>query len=264
MCLLDRTLPKYSNVYLKFTSKPKTVKIGRCYKLNRRYSPEEREKLIKIIPVKNDSLVEQKLIKEFDKVFEKEKGKNETFVYNNLNQVKALFDSCISESDKVKLNFNESKHIQKIVLSHDNYHGVWISPQVVRVLINNYVEDSNVKKDYDDIMDSLNAYISNDDYAYTEHNDLLNQNCSYRLFHKYVIIQNNDDLMVNGSRLWNSICEMENKKFAGKSLSRFLKSKRIQKIKEQFNRNYPNESFYTEKIKTSNNHNLMEYIFIMF
>ena len=99
------------------------------------------------------------------------------------------------------------------------------------------------------MMDSIDAYISNDDYTYTEHNDLLNQNCSYRLFHKYVVIQNNDDLMINGSRLWNSICEIENKKFAGKSLSRFLKSKRIQKIKEQFNRGHPNEPFHTEKIK---------------
>lgn len=249
LCLLDPTLPKYSNVYLKFTSVPKTVKIGKCYDLLNE-PIEQNEKLIKIVPVKDDSTVEQKLIiSEFSKVYEKENDENETFIYNNLNQVKVLFNSCISESDKVKLGFNNSKHIQKIVLSHDNYHGVWISPQVVRILINNYVEDSNVKKDYDDIMDSLNAYISNDDYTYTEHNDLLNQDCSYRLCHKYVVIQNNDDLMVNGSRLWNSICETENKKFAGKSLSRFLKSKRIQKIKEQFNRNYPNKSFHTEKIK---------------
>lgn len=250
LCLLDRTLPKYSNVYLKFTSKPKTVKIGRCYELNRRYSPEEREKLIKIIPVKNDSLVEQKLIKEFDKVFEKEKGKNETFVYNNLNQVKALFDSCISKSDKVKLNFNESKHIRKGKLA-DDYQGMWISPQVVRILINNYIEDPNVKKDYDDMMDSIDAYIEKDVYVYIERNHLLNQNCLYWLFHKYVVIQNNDDLMVNGSRLWNSICETENKKFVGKSLSRFLKSKRIQRIKEQFDIAYPNEPFYTEKIKNT-------------
>ena len=190
----------------------------------------------------------KKIISEFSKVYEKENDENETFIYNNLNQVKALFNSCISESDKVKLNFNESKHIRKGKLA-DDYQGMWISPQVVRILINNYIEDPNVKKDYDDIMDSIGVYIEKDDYTYTEHNDLLNQNCSYRLFHKYVIIQNKDDLMVNGSRLWNSICETENKKFAGKSLSRFLKSKRIQKIKEQFDRNYPNESFHTEKIK---------------
>lgn len=194
LCLLDRTLPKYSNVYLKFTSKSKTVKIGRCYKLNMRYSPEERERLIKIVPVKNDSLVEQKLIREFRKVFEKEKGKNETFIYNNLNKVKGLFDSCISESDKVKLNFNESKHIRKGKLA-DDYHGLWISPQVVRILINNYIEDPNVKKDYDDMMYSIDAYIEKDAYVYIERNHLLNQNCLYWLFHKYVVIQNNDDLI---------------------------------------------------------------------
>ena len=251
LCLLDQTLPKYSNVYLKFTSKPKTIKIGRCYKMDRRYSPEERERLIKIIPVKNDSLVEQRLISEFSKVFEKEKGKNETFIYSNLNQVKALFDSCISESDKVKLNFNESKHIQKIVLAHDNYHGMWISPQVVRILINNYIEDPNMKKDYDDMMDSIDAYIEKDAYVYIERNRLLNQNCLYWLFHKYVVIQNNNDLMVNGSRLWNSICETENKKSAGKSLGRFLRSAQIQRIKEQFDIAYPNELFYTEKIKNT-------------
>ena len=96
------------------------------------------------------------------------------------------------------------------------------------------------------IIDSLNkdVYISN------EFNKEMNTKCMYWKFHKYTIIQNENDLYVNGSRLWNSIIKNDNLDIRIK-FSVFLKSKRIQQIKEQFELMYPGKVLYKTNIKNN-------------
>ena len=135
------------------------------------------------------------------------------------------------------------------------------------IQIHEYINSTNTKnKEFFRRLLHIVGYVQ---FADLKHIEVLIMEHFYNHLRNDTEYLNKYDLMVNASRLWNSICETENKKFASKSLSRFLKSKRIQKIKEQFNRNYPNESFYTEKIKNIKqpqfngiyvHHSLVQYI----
>jgi len=245
LCYMDNTLPKYFNIYIKKGNECNTVVIGVNFELDDDNYNDYKD-LISIIPVENDLEAEQKLIQVFD--IKLEKMYNKTYKYNRRQNVAKIFNSAISKWNRVSLNLRNTKHFHDVILNGQilGYH---CSSKVLRLLIDDNIEDPKLKKDYSDMMNVIESYIKRDSYAFVQTNHLLKQNCLYWLFHKYIVIQNNGDLMVNGSKLWNSICETENRETLCNELSKFLQSRRIQRIKEQFEITYPNEIFYTEPIK---------------
>lgn len=253
LSLLDHKIKCCGNVYMKHGKQPGTVKIGRCYKLNRRYGTDERDKIIKLVPVLNDTQIEARLLKEFNKVYELVPRTKETFICPNLREAERLFTSSINRSEIVKFDSSDTNGHVKRYRTIPELDGLWCSTTAARVIINNYVEEPNLQKDFLELFDAIDARISKDIYIYYEFNKQLRQECMYWMFHKYVVIQNNDDLMVNGSRLWNSIYEREikGKVKAKPLLSTFLKSKHIQHVHEQFKQLFPNDAFYTEKLKNT-------------
>ena len=120
LCLLDSSLERYGNIYLKYGDIPKTVKVGRSFEITRRYNEEEQKLLIDLVPVRYDSKVEKNLIKTFNKVFRKVEGTNETFYYSNIKDAKDLFTSFVlslPEQYKADLDYKKSSHIQNFFVS---------------------------------------------------------------------------------------------------------------------------------------------------
>lgn len=253
LSLLDHNVECCGNVYMKRGKRKGTIKIGRCYKLKRRYGITERENILRLIPVLNDTKIEARLLKEFNKVYQLVPRTRETFLCSNVQEAERLFNSLIKNSEIVKFDVNDTKGHVKRYRTIPELDGLWCSTTAARIIINNYVEEPNQHKDFNDLLDAIDVRISKDVYVYYEFNKLLRQECMYWMFHKYVVIQNNDDLMVNGSRLWNSIYEKEIKGNVKVKplLSSFLKSKRVQNIYEQFKQLFPNDVFYTEKMRNN-------------
>jgi len=255
LCLLDNELPHFGNVYIKYGEKPKTIKIGRAFDLSRRYDKNKQDEIIRIIPVSNDSATENDLLKAFNNKSDEYSlvdGTKETFTYTNLQHAINLFNEITNKRKIEKLDYSKSKHIKRVRISQ-NKENIWCSLEVIRIIINNYIQAENIKQDYEQLFKAIESYISKDIYMYVEHNNLLHQNCLYWLFHKYIVIQNDKDLMVNGSRLWNSIIENEKKLGKKKTITttfrQFLQSEKMQRIHRQFELTYPDEIFYTEPIK---------------
>ena len=246
LACIDKKLTKYGFVYLRIIDKDnKICKIGRTFNIQKRYSKELRESVKALVPVEDDVKVEKELIKLFSNKFTKVRKTNETFVYNNIRNLISMFKRG-TDKYKVNVSYKESSHIK--LHSDDKKHDkLYVSLPVCEMIFNNYVnspmyiEKFNTMKNY--IIDSLHedVYISN------EYNFMLKTKCVFWKFHKYTIIQNESDLYINGSRLWNSIIKNDNLDKQNK-LSKFLKSKQIQKIKDQFEKFYPGEQLYRENI----------------
>ena len=247
LTLIDQDIERYGYVYLRIVDKEnKICKIGRTFDINRRYNEEDRGNIILLYPVDNDNTVENKLIREFNKYFIKVSGTRESFKYKGISTIKELFNN-VCKNHIVKPDYMKSSHIQELKIEDRRHTALYVSLPVCEIIFNNYVKEPkhirkfNTMKGY--IIDTLNkdVYISN------EYNKVLKTKCIYWKFHKYTIIQNENDLYVNGSRLWNSI--IRNDKLDVKmKLSKFLSSKRIQEIKAQFEELYPNKKFYITNV----------------
>lgn len=246
LCLEDGDLPKYGNVYLMANKKVKTFKVGRTYNYDVRYNEEKKKELVKCIPVKKDNIVESKLLKYFKANYELVAKTRETFKYEgDFKVVEEEFDSLITTTDRVKEDITKSKHISDKYSTMDR-QGLWGSLAVFKILVNNYIEDPIERSRYGFLIDNIAKIISNDSYVYKEHNNMLKTDCTYWKFHKYTIIQNDLDDMVNGSRLWNSIKKIDSIK-TKLSLKTFLESKFIQDKKDGFAKAYPGSVMYTDK-----------------
>ena len=247
--LIDEKLKHLDFVYLRILDKEnKICKIGRTFDIAQRYDKTTQEKIIMLKPVNNDKIVESKLIQAFKKEYERVGESKETFIYDTIQNIKDLFQKTCKPYI-VKPSYKKSSHIHTMK-TYKGHTKLYVSIYVCDLIFHNYVTDPeyinkfNTMKGY--IIDSLNkdVYISN------EFNKEMNTKCMYWKFHKYTIIQNESDLYVNGSRLWNSIIKNDNLDVRTK-FSVFLKSKRIQQIKEQFELMYPGKVLYRSNIKNN-------------
>ena len=247
--IIDENLIRYGFVYLRIVDKNnKICKVGRTFDINQRYNTEEQEEIIILQPVDNDRLTETKILREFTKKYKVINKTKETFEYDTIQNIKKLFmETC--KPNIIKPSYKQSSHIRTIK-TQKGHPKLYISLQVCDLVFHNYVSNPvyinkfNTMKGY--IINSLNkdVYISN------EFNTELNTRCMFWKFHKYTIIQNESDLYINGSRLWNSIIRNDNSERKTK-FSVFLKSKPIQEIKNQFNVLYPDKQLYTENINNT-------------
>ena len=248
LTLIDNEIDKYNFVYLRILDEEnKICKIGRTYNIKRRYTKREQEDLEFLIPVKDDEKVEALLIKAFKENFEIVDKTNETFIYTSLKTVKSLFTSTC-EPYKVKASYRDSKHIQSRYIDKKHRHkALFVSLPVCEIVFNNYVNDSKYIEKFNTMKKYIIDSIHKDVYISNEYNEMMKTKCTYWKFHKYTIIQNDNDLYINGSRLWNSILKQDNIK-KNISFAKFLKLKSIQKIQNQFTKMYPNQKLYRENV----------------
>lgn len=248
LCLLDSNLPKYGNVYLMANTTNKTFKIGKTYNYDVRYKEERKKELIKCVPVYNQSQIESMLLKYFRSKYELVKGTKETFIYDdNIKDITKEFNSIIPNEKIVTFETKLNNHISSDHPSHDR-RGLWVSMDVFQIIVNNYIEKPSDKKDFQFLIDNVSKFIDNDSYVYKVHNDMLDTDCTYWKYHKYTIIQNEKDTMINGSRLWNSIKKKENKKIK-LTLNEFLHTKFFEDKLPAFNKMFPGAIMYTENYK---------------
>ena len=246
LAFIDKKLPKYGFVYLRIIDRDKKIcKVGRTFNIQQRYTKELRESVIALVPVIDDGKVETEVINAFKKELQRVKKTKESFVYINIRETKKLFES-ITKKYAMKPSYKKSNHIK--TLKPDKKHTVlYVSLQVCDLVFNNYVNSPVYIEKFDTMKKYIIDSISKDVYISNEYNIMLNTKCVFWKFHKYTIIQNESDLYVNGSRLWNSIIKNDGIKKQIK-FSRFLKSKRIQQINEQFKKFYPGEQLYRPSV----------------
>lgn len=246
LSLYDSAIEKHGNVYIKRGNLPNTIKIGRMHDVKTRYSIPERKTIIKSVGVHYDSNVESRLLNAFKRNgYELVSGTNETFRCKNMSAAIRLFNDTIKKSDIVSDNdINKSKLFKFIQYSKSKY-GMWGNIDVCRILINKYIEKESDKANYNEFIQLLANRVASNSIMFIEKNKEKNIDCLYWMYYNYIVIQNNSDLYVNGSRLWNTICKADDiSKTKVGSIMHFLKSDRIKGLEEEFGRTYGNIPMY--------------------
>ena len=247
LTLIDKSLPKYGFVYLRIIDKDKKIcKIGRTFNIQRRYNKELQESILALIPVQDDIKVENELKAAFNRKLKIVNRTRETFIYNNIQDTKKLF-SNIADKYKVNASYKDSIHVLSMKVDNKKHEIIYLSLPVCEIIFNNFVNSPVYINKFNTMKNYINASLNEDVYISNEYNTKLETNCIFWKFHKYTIIQNESDLYVNGSRLWNSIIKNDGKKKQIK-FSKFLKLKQIQKIKAQFEKFYPGEPLYRPSV----------------
>ena len=255
LCIIDKTLQKHGNVYLLMNTETKTFDIGRTYDISKRYNKLKREEIVRVVPVLDDVAIESKLIKYFSSHYQKAitnrvpgAKTNETFIYSNYEQTIKEFDKLMPKK-KLELDYQSSTHLY-IDMQKQSLRGLWCSLSVFKIITNHYINDKKQREIIDEFINGIKVMIKNDTFIYYEYNKQLKTKCLYWKYHKYTVIQNENDGYVNGSRLWNSIKKTDDLK-VGISLNRFLHSKRIENLRGNFEEMFPGKQMYTEKLINS-------------
>ena len=232
LSLEDKRIPKHKGVYLMIPESKKTFKIGRTFDFQRRYSNAKKSELIKYVPVKNDTYVEKLLLDEFKKTCSLISGSKEEFEMTlSESTINRKFNEIISPY-KDEFDSDDSEFIAHIRYTN-TYQGYWVSKEVVRILINHFIEDSKDKQDCLTLLEDASIDMGDVIFPFHERDEKEKVNYTYWKFHRYTIVQRDDNLYVNGSRLWNSIKRVEGSSKTT-TFSTFLKSKAIQNLAPQF------------------------------
>lgn len=239
LCAHDESLPKYGFVYLLINKSNKTFKIGKTFDFPKRYSEAKRELKDQLIPVYDCKAVENDLIHFFSNYYEKVSGTDETFKYDNYKDVRKEFLTLVS-TKRVELDYMQSTHIQKIYMS-DSRKGLWLSRIAAGLMLSYYIEEPDERKNLHSMMQLIETHMENDVYQFIQYDTKYKTNVLYWKFHKYTVIQREDNLYVNGSRLYNSICRTDGKKKKYASFKKFMTSGRMAHNINDFNVLYPDK-----------------------
>lgn len=244
LTLLDQEnkLPKYGNVYLLINKENKRCKVGKSWQISQRYSKKKLEKeLVDVVPVKNMNVVESKLIKHFKIIFGPPVQGNETFKYNDIENLKKEFRSMV-ENDKIDIDVQKdlSQYIFKLRTIQQRRNN-WISFDVMRVIFNYFVDDEYDRKVITEFLSLIKYAIERDSYVYSTYNQSLKTNVEYILFHKYRMMKNQNDNYINGSALYNSIRKADKTKLKYTSFKRYMNSDRFQYRIQQLKDVRPND-----------------------
>lgn len=244
LCLLDKALPKYGNVYLLINDEKKTLKIGMSYNINKRYTKERlnNEELF-IIPVHDMNRVERKLIRAFRTNMGSPFKGNETFKWVNKQEVIKLFRS-VSKEFKIKVRDEEKLKNHLFYYEIPDREGLWCSYEVVEIILNRFVEEPKDRKDLYEFLKLTHEAMEKDAYCYQTFNELLNTDVEFIILHKYRLMKNVNDDYVNGSSLYNSIRKADHTKLKYSSFKRYMNSNRFQYKIEQLKQVKPNDEPY--------------------
>ena len=242
LALYDTTLSTSSNVYLLKFEDTKTFKVGKTYNITKRYTSQTRENLVRLVPVKNASTVEKKLIDYFKNNYEPSRGK-EYFKYTNFDSVISRFNDIVSTyANLEKFDYKSSKLIQTKPISRQR-QGMWVSKEVCQIIIKHFVDDPRIVEAFDEMFRLIGLSYKDESYTSYVYNKALSTKCVYWKFHKYTVIQNESDGYVNGSRLFNSIKKADEKS-TQQNLKKYLDSHAIQRLKSQFKAKYGTDQLY--------------------
>lgn len=237
LCSYDTSLEKYGYVYLLIDKSTKTFKIGKTHNFPKRYSKAKRSLMDQIVPVRNDKAVENELIDYFSKRYEKVYDTNETFYYDNYREVQQHFRSFMVLK-RVYLDYKQSRHVQKLYFS-ESRRGLWVSGEATGIILSYFIEEHEERKRLFAMLHMIASQLKNDVYQFMQYDTKYKTNVLYWKFHKYTVIQREDNLYVNGSRLYNSICKAENIKKKYDSFKKFMDSGRMKRWVEDFRALYP-------------------------
>lgn len=187
------------------------------------------------------NVVETKLIKHFKTIFGPPVQGNETFEYNDIENVKKEFQTVIA-NDKIEIDVQKdlSQYIFKLRTIQQRRNN-WISFDVMRVLFNYFVDDEHDRKDITEFLSLIKYAIERDSYVYSTYNHSLKTNVEYILFHKYRMLKNQNDNYINGSALYNSIRKADHTKLKYSSFKRYMDSDRFQYRIQQLKEVRPND-----------------------
>lgn len=233
LSLFDPSLTLYKDVYIMKFEEDHTFKIGNTYNYRRRYPVETRQHLIKSVPVRNPTAVENALIRYYTDHYEIAHGR-EYFKYgndDNFPKVLLEFNNIVSQYSVNAYDYKKSSHMMAERISDDK-RGKWVSSDVCKILINKFINNEDTLKDFNDMFRLIELSYREETYEEYKYNKSLRTRCLYWKFHKYTVIQNESDKYINGSRLFNSIKKAEGLK-SKKNLKRYLQSQEIQRLREQ-------------------------------
>ena len=250
LCLIDSSLPKYGNVYLLINKDKKTCKVGMSFDIKQRYSKSKREnELLYLIPVYDMKATETKLLKRYKELLGNPVDGKETFEYINYEEITKEFLSIAKENEVDSSNFKVPQHISKRRFV-SKMSDIWLSYVATKVLFSYYIDEPEPRKDVMEFLKLIELDLKDDAYVFNQHNDALDTDVRYILFHKYNLIFNVKDEYVSGSHLYNSICRADGKKKKYRRFKPFLDSNRFKARIKQFKEAKPDlEPYYWSENK---------------
>ena len=237
LCFIDKSLPKYGFVYLLIDEEMKRCKIGKTFNFDKRYTKSKTKLLDRLVPVKNDKSVENKLLNFFRTHYHIVDGMNETFEYTNIRTVRSDFNKIV-EQYKIDVNYKTSIHLSNDRFSQSR-QGLWCTYQVADLILNYYIEDCKEREKINSMLKLINLSINKDSYQFIQYDSKYKTNIIYMKFHKYTIIGREIDKYVNGSRLYNSIIKADKRRKKYNSFRLFMERGPMHKWVERFNEEFP-------------------------
>lgn len=206
------------------------VKIGRTYNIDARYSLNKiKDGLKRLVYVSDDKAAEKALKDAFANRYERRPRHQEFFMVKCLRKALSLFDRTVS---RFAIDCNPVNEHVKTFVKHITYGtNTFISNDAFTVVVSAFADKS---------IQSCCQLIARIDAIYNkvDKNNFIavfkdgNETYQYWRFHGYIIIVNNNLKLVNISRLWKTIAEVNN--YHGRmGLRDFLASDRIKALRER-------------------------------
>ena len=224
--------------YVYFITFNDHVKIGRTFKIDKRYTPSIlKDNLRRIVFVKNVEKAEKELKKEFSKKYEYYNDRTlESFKVNDINRGLQLFDRIVK---KYKIKEIENKHIQYYHMNAIYGTDFYLSYIACSVLISIFadINYNECLSNINDIELFYNKINKNDFIAIVKESKHAFQ---YWKYYGYIIIIDNSTNQLNISRLWKSIVKTDNLKdelymfLKAANISRLMKNNNIQIEKKTY------------------------------
>ena len=247
---IDHDVKVFESVYLLIDKEKKICKIGKSYNIKKRYDAAKLETdLVYVVQVEDMNVTEKKLIKKFRQMFGDPVKGNEYFNYTNAEDVKKTFNETV-EHDRIVISNEDDLplHFLRFKSRNNKLRGLWVSIAVVEVLFSYFLKNETKRTNAFEFLKLVDIATNNDAYIYTVKNEATGSNCKYILFHKYQIIENENDRYVNGSCLYNSIRRADKTKIKFRRFKEFLDSDRFKHKIEQFKEVFPDlEPWYWSK-----------------
>ena len=212
----DSSLPKIGFVYLLIFEDH--FKIGKSFNFEKRYNKSTKEKLVSIVPVKDQDTVEKRLINKYkEEGYKLVKGK-EYFKLDTKHHVETIFHDTIGDDKVTNFEVKKSKLITTLG-PQTRRQNIYIHPSIGCLLVNRFAETEEKRVQLNKFLELISKQISNGyfDEIYDNQNKSV---CSYWLYFNFVGIRRWKDNKVNISRMFNSI-KKQTKKYNKRPLREF-------------------------------------------
>lgn len=232
-------LPKYGIIYLIVFKDKKIFKVGRTFNLKQRYSKSVKENVVRVYHVSDDRDVERDILKEYRRLGYKTVKGNEYFSYSRYSDVLTIFDYIVKPKaiDTTKVL---DSYFHKKEFSHDK-RGFWTQFTPMHVIVNHFVKDDRLFRLFTYVESFLLVAKSSGYYYRVLEFPSAHLTFKIAKFRRYTIIENQNNLYVHATALWNTIKKADGIKNK-QTLYNFLRSQFMQKhLKPQFEELFPGQ-----------------------